>query len=718
MKKIFIAAGMALTIGISAMAQTAGNPLLERRYNTPYEIPPFEKLGTAEYREAILRGMEQQKKEIDAIVACKDQPTFANTIAALDASGQMLSRAAGVFYGLSRSCSTPEMQELESELSPLLSAHSDYINLNAALFQRVKSLYDNQDTMKLDAEEKRLLELAYKGFVRGGAMLDADKKKRLSEINLELSQLQLQFTQNLMHDTNQSYVTVDDAAELAGLSEADIRKASALAERTGAKGQYRFNMQRPSCNPVLQYAKNRDLRRRVYEMYNNRCNHGDKYDNKAISARIVELRLEAARLMGYDNFAGMQLETRMARKPENVYALLDQIWQPAVETAQRELQDIKQMMRKDGIKGEPKPWDYMYYLDKAKREKFNVSEAEISQYLEINNVIRGIFWTAGQLYGLSFRERTNDYPQYHPNQQSWDVIDKEGNLLAIFYSDYFPRDGKGAGAWCGRFRPQSYDGTMRIQPIVTNVCNMTLPAEDGGPALQTVDNVQTMFHEFGHALHSFFRNVRYQGTGNVERDFVELPSQINEHWAFEPQVLAQYAYHYRTGEVIPQELVDKLEAGSKYGQGFATVEYLAASYLDMDLHVLTEMPDKLDVMKFQAKVLGQRGMPVQILPRYSVTNFSHTMGGGYSAGYYSYIWAEVLDADAFEAFKETGDIFNKDVADRFRKEVLTPGGILPGDEMYRRFRGRDPKIDGLLRNRGFLQAQAVQTVDTEAKAGK
>ncbi len=717
MKKTIIAATMALGMGLSAMAQSA-NPLLERRFNTPYEIAPFEKITTENYREAFLRGMEEQKKEIDAIVNNTEAPTFQNTIVALDESGQLLSRTSGVFYGLSRSCSTPEYQQLESELSPLLSAHSDYINMNEALFQRVKTVFDKMETLNLNTEQKRLLDKTYKGFVRGGALLGEDAKKKISEINLQLAKLQLQFTQNLLHDTNNTYVTVSDVNELEGLSEGDIQKAAALAERTGAKGQYRFNMQRPSCNPVLQYAKNRDLRRQVYEMYNNRCNHGDKYDNKAISAQIVDLRLELAKIKGFNTFADMQLETRMAKKPENVYNLLDQIWTPAVEAAERELDDIRQMMRKDGIKGEPKPWDYMYYLDKAKQEKFNISEAEVSEYLEINNVMQGIFWTATKLYGITFRERTEDYPQYHKQQQSWDVIDENGNLIAIFYSDMFPRDGKGAGAWCGRFRAQSYDGTMRIQPIVTNVCNMTLPAQEGGPALQTVDNVLTMFHEFGHALHSFFRDVQYQGVGGVERDFVELPSQINEHWAFEPEVLQQYARHYKTGEIIPNELVQKIDASSKYGQGFATVEYLAASYVDLDLHVLTEMPKKLDVMKFQAEKMKKRGMPSQILPRYSVTNFSHTMGGGYSAGYYSYIWAEVLDADAFEAFKETGNIFNQEVAAKFRKEVLTPGGILPGDEMYRRFRGRDPKIDGLLKNRGFLQAQPGQKISIDNKAGK
>jgi peptidyl-dipeptidase Dcp len=717
MKKTFIAAALAMSFGLSAMAQTT-NPLLERRFNTPHEIAPFSKITTDNYREAYLLGMKEAKKEIDAIVNNPEAPTFENTIVALDCSGSLLRRTAGVFGGLSRSCSTPEYQQLESELSPLLSAHSDYINMNEALFKRVKAVYDQQASLNLNTEQKRLLDKTYKGFVRGGALLDKAQKQRLSEINLQLAKLQLQFTQNLMHDTNQSYVTVDNISDLEGLSEGDIQKAAALAERTGAKGKYRFNMQRPSCNPVLQYAKNRELRRQVYEMYNNRCNHNDQYDNKAISAQIVALRLEEAKLMGYNTFADMQLETRMAKKPENVYNLLDQIWKPAVEAANRELGDIKEMMRKDGIKGEPKPWDYMYYLDKAKQEKFSISEAEVSQYLEINNVLKGIFWTATKLYGVTFRERTEDYPQYHKQQQSWDVIDENGHLIAIFYSDFFPRDGKGAGAWCGRFRPQSYDGTMRVQPIVTNVCNMTLPAEEGGPALQTVDNVLTMFHEFGHALHSFFSDVQYQGTGNVERDFVELPSQINEHWAFEPEVLRQYARHYKTGELMPQSLVDKLDASSKYGQGFATVEYLAASYVDLDLHVLTEMPKKLDVMKFQAEKMGKRGMPTQILPRYSVTNFSHTMGGGYSAGYYSYIWAEVLDADAFEAFKETGDIFNQEVAKRFREEILTPGGILPGDEMYRRFRGRDPKIDGLLKNRGFLSAHPSQKVSTEGKAGK
>ena len=371
-----------------------------------------------------------------------------------------------------------------------------------------------------------------------------------------------------------------------------------------------------------------------------------------------------------------------------------------MKKAGEEIADIKAMMKKDRVKGEPQPWDYMYYLDKAKKAKFDIDEALVSEYLEINQVQQGIFYVANKLYGLSFNERTEDYPQYEKTAKSWDVIDRDGNVIAIFYSDYFPRDGKGAGAWCGGFRGQTYDGAQRVQPIVTNVCNMTLPSGDK-PALQTLDNVETMFHEFGHALHSFFRNVHYSGVSGTERDFVELPSQINEHWAFEPEVLKVYAKHYKTGEVIPQELIDKIEASGKYGQGFATVEYLAASYVDMDLHVLTAVPANFDVMEFQAKKLAERGIPKQILPRYSVTNFSHSIGGGYSAGYYSYIWAEVLDCDAFQAFKETGDIFNQDVAERFRKYVLTPGGIDKGTVMYQNFRGRQPQVDGLLENRGL-----------------
>ena len=695
MKRFILSVAMLAVAGL-AFAQ---NPILDKKYGTPYEIPPFEKLTIENYREAMLKGLDEDAKEIQAIVDCKDEPSFENVIVALDRSGELLDKAE-IWSVLKGASSTAELQALASEMSPLTTAHSNAIRMNKALFAKVKYVYDNQAKYNLNKEQQRLLEKTYNSFVNGGALLNEQDQKRISELNLELSKLQLKFSQNLLHDTNNTYVTVDNVKELEGLPQANIDRAAALAKSIGKEGKYSFNMQRPSCNPVLQYCKNRELRKKVYEMYNNRCNHNDEYDNKAIAARIIALRLEKAKIMGYTDFAAMQLKDRMAENKENVYALLDQIWAPAVEKAREELADIKAMMKADKVKGEPQRWDYMYYQDKAKMAKYNIDESLVSEYLEINNVQKGIFYVAGKLYGLSFRERTDEYPVYEKTAKSWDVIDKDGNVIAIFYSDYFPRDGKGAGAWCTSFRGQKYDGAQRIQPIVCNVCNMTLPSADK-PALQTIDNVETMFHEFGHALHSFFRNVHYSGVVGTERDFVELPSQINEHWAFEPEVLKVYAKHYKTGEVIPQELVDKIVASNKYGQGFATVEYLAASYVDMDLHILTEVPANLDVMAFQTRKLEERGIPKQILPRYSVTNFSHSIGGGYSAGYYSYIWAEVLDCDAFQAFKETGDIFNQKVAKRFRKQILTPGGISKGSEMYQNFRGRQPKVDGLLENRGL-----------------
>lgn len=710
MKKLILST---LLLGCT-MASIAQNPLLERRFGTPYEIPPFEKLTIDNYREGMLKGLEQQKTEIQAIIDSKEEPTFQNVIVALDQCGELLSKTRGVWGTLNSSNSNAEFQALSKEMNPLTSAHSDWINMNPDLFKKVKYVYDNQTKYNLNKEQKKLLEGTYKRFVNSGAMLNDEQKARMKEINQEMSRLSLQFSNNLMHDTNNTYVIADSRTELAGLPVSNIEQAAALAKKIGKEGKYAFNMQRPSCNPVLQYCSNRELRKKVYLMYNDRCNHNDEYDNKEIAKRIMELRVEKANIMGFKNYASMQLENRMAKNEDNVYDLLNQLWDPAVEKAKEEIADIKAEMKKEGIKGEPQRWDYMYYQSKAKEAKFAYDEEKISEYLEINNVQQGIFYVANKLYGLNFKERTQDYPVYEPTAKSWDVIDKNGNVIAFFYSDYFPRDGKGAGAWCGGFRGQSYDGAQRVQPIVTNVCNMSLPS-GSKPALQTPDNVETMFHEFGHALHSFFRNVNYNGSSRTEQDFVELPSQINEHWAFEPEVLKVYAKHYKTGETIPQELIDKIDAVGKYGQGFATVEYLAASLVDMDLHSLTNVDKKMNVMDFQDKVLKARGIPSQILPRYSVTNFSHIMGG-YSAGYYSYIWSEVLDCDAFQAFKETGDIFNQEVAQRFKETCLVPGSINTGMEMYKAFRGREPKIDGLLENRGLTpKAKPVQTKDVEKK---
>ncbi len=696
MKKIFI---MAATAAMLCGCGKSDNPLFNE-FSAAFGIAPFSEITIEHYREGMLKGMEEQKAEIEAIANCSETPTFANTIEAMDRSGELLRKVRGTFSPLSSSNSTDEMRALEKELSPLFSAHSDDIYMNEKLFARVKSVYDSRETLALSAEQSKVLENIYKRFVNSGAELSAEQKTQLRELNKELSMLQLTFTQNLLHETNNTFVTVENIEELAGLPEANIAAAAKMAEQNGEPGKWMFNMQRPSCNPVLQYCDNRALREKVYNAYYNRGNQGNEYDNKTISAKIVALRLEKARLMGYDNYAQLALDSRMAKTPEAVYALLDQVWEPAVKKAKEEIADIRKEIRKEGKNFEPAGWDYMYYLDKAKKAKYAIDEQQIRAYLEIGNVMQGVFYVANKLYGLTFKEITTEVPSYEPTAKAYEVIDKDGTTLAIFYSDNFPRESKRAGAWCTSFRGQSYEGEERIIPVVVNCCNMTA-ATDSTPALQSIDNVETIFHEFGHALHSFMRDVKYNGASGVERDFVELPSQINEHWAFHPEVLAVYAKHYQTGEIIPMELVRKIEESSKYGQGFATVEYLAASLSDMDLHVLTEIPADLNVMEFEAQKLAERGIPQQILPRYRMTNFSHTMGGGYTAGYYSYMWAEVLDADAFDAFAETGDIFNPEVAEKFRKYILTPGGIDDGMTMYKAFRGREPKIDALLRNRGL-----------------
>ena len=697
MKQIMAAAVAIATC--SCGPEKPANPLLSE-FDTPHGIAPFSEITIGDYREGMLLGMEEQKTEIEAIVNNSEAPTFENTIVALDQCGKLLRKVRGTFSPLSSSNSTEDMRALQKEMSPLFSAHNDDIYLNEKLFARVKAVYDSRESLTLTPEQAKILENIYKRFVNSGANLTEEQKRRLREINKELSMLQLTFSQNLLHETNNTFVVAESIEELKGLPQANIDAAAKMAADNGQPGKWMFNMQRPSCNPVLQYCENRDLREKVYKAYYNRGNQDNEYDSKEVCAKIVTLRLEKAKLMGYSNYAQMAIEERMAKTPEAVYALLDQVWAPAVAKAKEELDDIRAEIRKEGHSFEPAGWDYMYYLDKAKKAKFAVDEQEIRNYMEESNVMKGIFYVANKLYGITFKEITADVPQYEPTAKAYEVIDRDGTTLAIFYSDNFPRESKRAGAWCTSFRPQSDENGKRIIPIVVNSCNMTA-ATDNTPALQSIDNVKTMFHEFGHALHNFMRDVQYSSASGVERDFVELPSQINEHWALEPEVLAIYAKHYRTGEVIPMELVEKIQESDKYGQGFATVEYIAASYSDMDLHVLTEIPEGLNVMDFEAEKLAERGIPSQILPRYRMTNFSHTMGGGYTAGYYSYMWAEVLDADAFDAFKETGDIFNPEVAKKFRKYVLTPGGIDDGMTMYINFRGREPKIDALLRNRGM-----------------
>ena len=699
MRKTIITTCAAAIVCGSAMAK-GGNPFLGK-YTTPFGIPPFEQIKVEHYKPAFVKGMEEHKKEIDAIVNNKKTATFENTIAALDRSGELLNNVASVFYGQNSACTSDEMQAVSREISPLLSQHSDDITMNAALFKRVKYVYDHQSEEKLDKEQKKLLEETYKSFVRSGANLSADKQEQLRKLNQEISMLQLTFGQNMLAETNAFQLIIDNKDDLAGLPQNLIASAAEVAKERGLDGNWVFTLHNPSVMPFLQYSDRRELRERMYKGYISRGCQGGKNDSREVVKKLVKARLEKARLMGYEDYASMALDNRMAKTPEAVYELLDQVWKPALAKAKEELADIQEEMKKDGRDFTAEGWDWRYYADRAKRAKYAFDENELRPYLKLENVRDGLFYCANKLYGITLTQIKN-VPLPHPEAQAFEVKDAKGKHIAILFMDFFPRASKRGGAWCGTYRDQTYEKGKKITPVVTIVCNFTKPAA-GEPALLTADEASTMFHEFGHALHQFFQDVHYQGISNVPRDFVELPSQINEHWCFAPEVLKVYAKHYKTGEIMPQSLVEKMERSQKYGQGFATVEYVAASLLDMDWHVLKSVPDDLDVEDFERQTLVKRGLLSQIPPRYRTTYFNHTMGGGYTAGYYSYMWAEVLEADGFEAFKETGDIFNQDVANRFRKYVLTPGGINDAMDMYVNFRGKKPDTKPLLRNRGLLE---------------
>lgn len=700
MKKTLIVAGLAVMLGACGTSETKkeGNPFLTE-YTTPFGVPPFDQITIEDYKPAFLQGMDEQKKEIEAIVTNSEAATFENTIVALDQSGRLLSKVSAVFYGLNSANTSDEMQALSRELSPLMSKHNDDINLNAKLFERVKAVYENRENLNLDKEQSKLLEETYKGFVRSGANLDAESQAKLRELNSEIAMLQLTFGQNMLAETNAFQLVVDKKEDLAGLPENLIANAAETAKAAGMEGKWIFTLHNPSVMPFLQYADNRELREKIFKGYINRGNNGNENDNKEVVKKLIVARLAKAKLMGFDEYASLALETRMAKQPEAVYKLLDQVWTPALKKAKEELADIQAEIKKDGKNFTAEGWDWRYYADRAKRAKYAMDENEVRPYLKLENVRDGMFHLAKKLYGISFTAIEN-IPLPHPEATAFECKDKDGTHLGVLYLDFFPRASKRGGAWCGGYRSQTYKDGKRVAPVVTIVCNFTKPAA-GQPALLSADEANTMFHEFGHALHSLFRDVHYYGIAGVPRDFVELPSQINEHWVFEPEMLNVYAKHYQTGEVIPAALVEKMDKSGKYGQGFATVEYLAASLLDMDFHVMKEIPADLDVTKFEEKTLSKRGLLKQIPSRYRTTYFNHTMGGGYTAGYYSYMWAEVLDCDAYQAFKETGDIFNQEVAAKFRTYVLTPGGIDDAMDMYVNFRGKEPGIEPLLKNRGL-----------------
>ncbi|MCE1229780.1 MAG: M3 family metallopeptidase [Firmicutes bacterium] len=684
----------ALVCLLPAMSNTPAatpNPFFTP-WKTPYGAPPFAEIKSEHYVPAFKEGMARHKAEVKAIAESKQKPTFANTIEALEKSGSFLEPVATVFYSLSSAETNAQLQAINREVAPLLSAHRDDVNFNDQLWLRVKAVWEGRSKTKLNPEQTRLLEDRYKGFVRAGAALAPAQKEQMRAINAELSKLGVQYGDKLLKATKDYQLVVDKASDLAGLPEGVKNAAAEAATRAGKKGAWLFTLDGPSLWPFLQYADNRELRRQMLTAYTERCNGGDQ-DTRAIASRIAALRVEKAKLLGFPTWADFVLADNMAKNPKNVFDLLDQLWKPALNVAKRDRAELQAMMEKDHPGEKLQAWDWRYYEEKVRKARFDLDEEALKPYFALDHVREGAFMVAHKLYGITFTERKG-LPVYHPEVKVFEVKEKDGRSLGLFYVDYHPRPGKRGGAWCGRLR----SGYGNVKPIVTNVCNFTRP-EGGKPALLTLDEVETLFHEFGHALHGFFYHGQYKGLASTPRDFVELPSQVMENWAMEPQVLKLYAKHYQTGQPMPDALIQKIHSAGTYGQGFKTTEYLAASLLDMAWHTLSEAKE-LDAMAFEKTTLDQRGLLPEIPARYRTPYFNHIWGGGYSAGYYAYVWSEVLDADAFQAFKEKGDLFHPATAKAFRR-LLSMGGIEPGDQLYRTFRGRDPKVEPLLERRGL-----------------
>ncbi len=676
------------------------NPFLNDTYGTPFEVPPFGKIRAEHYMPAYLKGIEDQKREINAIITNSEEPTFNNTIKELEYSGELLRRVGRVFGALNSANTNDTLQKLSKDLSPILSKHRDDINLNDTLFQRIKTVFENSQKFNLTDEEKKLLEDTYKGFVRSGAALSSEDKNKLRKINEELSILSVQFGQNLLAETNAFKLVIDKEEDLSGLPEGVIAQAAQTAKRFNMDGKWVFTIQYPIMEPFLKYSDKRELRQKLFTAYFMKGDNDNEYDNKKIIARIANLRIERSKLLGYRSYADYVLERNMAKTPERVREFLGEVWKAATPVARAEAETQQEIINKEGGKFRLEPWDWWYYTEKIKKEKYDLDDEITRPYFRIDNVMEGMFYVANQLYGLEFSRR-DDIPKYHPDVNTFEVK-RNGQHVGILMIDNYPRASKRNGAWCGAYRGQSRDinGNM-ITPVVTMVTNSTPPSGDK-PSLLTADEASTVFHEFGHALHQLLSNSTYPGISgtSVARDFVELPSQIMEHWVLEPEVLKVYAKHYQTGELIPAEIVEKLDKSGKFNTGFITVEYLAASLLDMEYHSLTE-PGELDIRKFENAAMDKYGLIPEIKPRYRSTYFNHIWASGYAAGYYAYMWSEILDADAFQAFKETGNIFNKEVAARFEKEILSKGGTRDPLEMYIAFRGKEPGIDALLVNRGL-----------------
>jgi peptidyl-dipeptidase Dcp len=696
MRTVFVLAALMTLPALSADPGNAANPFAQE-WQTPFGVPPFAAITEAHFLPALQEGMARQKVEVSVIADAKGAPTFENTILALEQSGQYLDRVSAVFFNLVGAETTSKLQAVNRTAMPLLAAHRDDIHLNPRLFQRVKAVWEVRSGLKLEPDQVRLLEQTYKGFVRAGAALTSEQQTRMRAINAEQSRLGVDFGDRLLKATKAFRMVLKQPADLAGLPEGTRQAAAVAATKAGLEGQWLFTLDGPSIWPFLEYAQNRDLRRRLLTGYLERCSDGGDTDTKAIVSRVAALRVEKAQLLGYPTWADFVLAENMAKDAKGVYGLLDQVWKPALAVAKMERAELQAMMARDLPGQKLESWDWRYYAEKVKQAKYDFDEESVKPYFSIDGVRQGAFAVAGRLYGITFSE-VKDIPIYQKDVRCFEVKEQDGRHLGLLYLDYHPRQGKRGGAWKSSYRGSWLKDGRRVDPVVVNVCNFTAPAGDR-PALLTSDEVRTLFHEFGHALHGLFYAGRYRGTEGTPRDFVELPSQVMENWAMEPEVLKLYARHYQTGEVIPEALVARMKKAATFGQGFATVEYMAAALLDMDWHSLTDTKPR-DTAAFEKASLAKWGLIAEIPPRYHSPYFAHIMGG-YAAGYYSYIWSAVLDSDAFQAFKDKGNLFDPATAAAFRAEVLSRGGTEDPALLYRRFRGRDPKVEPLLEKRGL-----------------
>ncbi|MCE1155270.1 MAG: M3 family metallopeptidase [Bacteroidales bacterium] len=695
MKKIFV-----LMMTIATLVSCSEKNPFYSEFPNEYGIPPFEDIKTEHYMPAFKEGIKQQQAEYDAIANTTEAPTFANTIEALEFSGELLNRVSSVFFNLYSAETNDSLSSIANQVSPLLSEHGDNLYLNDKIFQRVKTLYNQRAGLGLNAEQTRILEKYYKNFVRSGADLSEEAKAKLREINKELSMAQLTFGQNLLNDNNAFQKFVTHESQLAGLPESVKQAAAAAAKEAGKDGQWLFTTSKASFIPVLQYGDNRELRKELLLAYANRGNNGDANDNNAIIKKIMELRIQRAKLMGYATPADFILDNTMAKTSAKVMEFLQSVWQPALNQAKIERAELQGLMNLEGKGEKLEAWDWWYYAEKLRKAKYDLDEEALRPYFKMENVRQGAFDLAGKLWGLQFK-KLNKTPQYHADMEAFEVTNADGSLVGVLITDYFPRPGKRAGAWMNNYTEQFIKNGKNQRPVIVNVGNFTKPTADK-PSLMNMDEVETLFHEFGHGLHGLLSQTTYTGLSgtNVVRDFVELPSQIMENWCFEPQVIKTYAKHYETGEVMPDELIEKIQKAGTFNQGFVMVELLSAAMLDMNYHMLTNADD-LNAEAFEKASMERMGMIPEIIVRYRSTNFNHIFAGGYAAGYYSYTWAEVLDADAYQAFVETGDIYNQAVAKAFRQNVLEKGDSEEAMQLYLKFRGKEPNPQALLVKRGF-----------------